>query len=68
MQTWSSLNAEQRQQLLSRPAMADSAALSQGVSAIIQQVREQGDAALLSLTARFDGIQLADLTLPASAM
>jgi histidinol dehydrogenase len=68
MQTWSSLNVEQRQQLLSRPAMADSAALSQGVSAIIQQVREQGDAALFRLTARFDGIELADLTLPASAM
>lgn len=63
MQNWSSLSQAQQAQLLSRPAMADSAKLSVIVSDIIQQVRAQGDAALYALTERFDGITLTQLAL-----
>lgn len=68
MQRWSSLNPQQQQQLLSRPAMADSSKLSQIVADIIQQVSAQGDSALLELTERFDGAKLASLALDTSAM
>jgi len=56
MQTvnWSSLSGEEQQQLLSRPAMADSAALSGTVSEIIAAIRAKGDSALLDYTKRFD--------------
>jgi histidinol dehydrogenase len=68
MQRWSSLNTEQQQALLSRPAMADNAKLSQIVSDIIQQVSEQGDQALRDLTERFDGAKLNQLHIADSAM
>lgn len=68
MQRWSSLNTQQQQILLSRPAMADNAKLSQIVSDIIQQVKQQGDQALLALTERFDGAKLTCLTLSDPAM
>lgn len=59
MQTvnWSSLSGEAQQQLLSRPAMADSAALSATVSEIIAAVRTTGDRALLDYTKRFDKLE-----------
>jgi len=59
MQTvnWSSLSGEAQQQLLSRPAMADSAALSATVSEIITAVRATGDSALLDYTKRFDKLE-----------
>ena len=68
MQSWSSLNSQQQQQLLSRPAMADSAKLSQIVADIIEQVKDQGDEALLALTERFDGAKLSRLRISDSAM
>lgn len=68
MQRWSSLNNEQQQKLLSRPAMADSGKLSQTVTEIIQQVHEQGDQALYALTERFDGATLSNLHITDSAM
>ena len=56
MQTvnWSGLSGEEQQQLLSRPAMADSSALSSTVSEIITAIRTTGDSALLDYTKRFD--------------
>ncbi len=56
MQTvnWSGLSGEEQQQLLSRPAMADSSALSSTVSEIITAIRATGDSALLDYTKRFD--------------
>jgi histidinol dehydrogenase len=68
MQKWSSLNQQQQQALLSRPAMADSAKLSQIVADIISQVSSQGDQALLALTERFDGAKLSQLRIADSAM
>ena len=68
MQSWSSLNSQQQQQLLSRPAMADSAKLSQIVADIIEQVKDQGDKALLALTERFDDAKLSRLRISDSAM
>ncbi|MFT6986769.1 MAG: histidinol dehydrogenase [Psychromonas sp.] len=56
MQTvnWSSLSSEEQQQLLSRPAMADSSTLSNTVSEIITAIKAKGDSALLEYTKRFD--------------
>ncbi|MCF2946489.1 histidinol dehydrogenase [Paraglaciecola aquimarina] len=58
MQIWSTLNNQQQQNLLSRPAMADNQKLSDIVSDIIEQVKYQGDEALLALTEKFDGAKL----------
>ncbi|WP_158968024.1 histidinol dehydrogenase [Paraglaciecola sp. L3A3] len=63
MQIWSRLNKQQQQDLLSRPALADSQSLSDTVSTIIEQVKTDGDKALLALTERFDGAKLANLRL-----
>ena len=59
MQTvnWSDLSGEEQQQLLSRPAMADSSALSNTVSEIITAIRSKGDSALLDYTKRFDKLE-----------
>ena len=56
--TWSLLSAQERRQALRRPAQKDSAALHEGVRAIIREVRERGDSALLEFTRRFDGVAL----------
>lgn len=61
MQNWPQLTQEQQVKLLSRPALADSQALSDTVANIIQQVKSQGDQALLALTERFDGAKLTSL-------
>ncbi|GAC07359.1 histidinol dehydrogenase [Paraglaciecola chathamensis] len=63
MQTWSGLDEGQQQALLSRPAMADNKTLSNAVAEIIQQVADNGDSALRELTARFDGVELGELSL-----
>ena len=54
---WSESSAEEQQQLLSRPAMADSKALSNTVSEIITAIRNQGDSALLEYSKRFDKLE-----------
>lgn len=61
---WQELTSAAQQQLLNRPVQAVSASLQQQVAAIIAQVSEQGDAALLNLTERFDGVRLASPELP----
>ncbi|WDE03535.1 histidinol dehydrogenase [Thalassomonas viridans] len=58
---WQNLTAQQQQQLLARPAIADNQQLSAGVEDIITQVKTQGDRALFSLTEKFDGISLSTL-------
>lgn len=58
MQIWAQLNPTEQTELLSRPALADSQALSETVADIIQQVKQQGDKALLAFTERFDGAKL----------
>jgi histidinol dehydrogenase len=61
MQIWAQLNPTEQAKLLSRPALADSQALSDTVTDIIEQVKNQGDAALSAYTERFDGVKLESL-------
>jgi histidinol dehydrogenase len=61
MQIWAQLNSTEQAKLLSRPALADSKALSNTVTDIIEQVKQQGDKALLDFTERFDGVKLVSL-------
>lgn len=56
---WSALDDAQRRQSLRRPAQQVGAETSVAVSALIEQVRDGGDAALRALTERFDGVVLA---------
>jgi histidinol dehydrogenase len=57
---WSRLAADEQQRLLRRPVF-DQPGLADSVTAILREVRVGGDAALLRLTARFDGIRPAAL-------
>ncbi|MEL0629845.1 histidinol dehydrogenase [Psychromonas aquatilis] len=68
MQTvdWKQLSPEQQSNLLSRPAMADSAGLSTTVTDIIDNIRQNGDQALLDYTKRFDKLESDNFTLTAS--
>jgi histidinol dehydrogenase len=59
---WTGLSDTQQTQLLTRPAMADSAALGNTVADIIRAVRRQGDSALIELTKRFDKLEGDDFT------
>ncbi len=63
---WSALAAAERDQLLTRPAVRDAAAIQAQAADIIAQVRRDGDAALRALTERFDGVALADLKVDGS--
>lgn len=61
MQRWAQLTSTEQTNLLSRPALADSQSLSDTVADIIQQVKRQGDKALLAFTERFDGVKIDSL-------
>lgn len=61
MQRWAQLTSTEQTNLLSRPALADSQSLSDTVADIIQQVKQQGDKALLAFTERFDGVKIDSL-------
>lgn len=58
---WNELSTEQQTALLERPALADSSKLASIVSDIITRVRNEGDAVLKELAAKFDNVDLADL-------
>jgi len=58
---WSVLDEAGRQSLLQRPAVRAGAGLAAAVAGIIAEVRAGGDAALLALTAKLDGVELRDL-------
>ncbi len=53
---WQSLSETQQDSILERPAIADGANITAAVSEVIAQVRAEGDAALLELTAKFDRV------------
>jgi histidinol dehydrogenase len=59
--TWETSTAEQQRRLLERPALAKDANLAASVAAIVERVRREGDAALLDLTAKLDGVRLRSL-------
>ena len=55
------MTAERQSKLLARPALAKDASVATGVAAIIERVRREGDAALLDLTEKLDGVRLRSL-------
>ena len=54
---WKSLPAAQRDEALRRPAQRDAESARQAARSIIDAVRREGDAAVLALTERFDGVR-----------
>jgi histidinol dehydrogenase len=63
---WQELDTAQRRAALARPAFAARADIAADVSRLIAQVRAEGDAALLALTERFDGVRLDALRVSAA--
>jgi histidinol dehydrogenase len=63
---WAALDESQRHAMLRRPAVADDERVRDGAAAIIDEVRNNGDRALLELTARYDSAQLATLRVTAA--
>jgi len=63
---WADLSVAEQAQQLTRPAMADSAALGNTVADIIKAIRTQGDSALVELTQRFDKLEGNNITKTAS--
>ena len=55
---WSSLDAEARRVALLRPVQQVAAETREAVAALLEDVRERGDAALREITARFDKVVL----------
>src|SRR5580698_425284 len=58
---WTSLSAPQRIDVLRRPAQRDAAATREAAQDIIDAVRRGGDAAVLQLTEKFDGVRLTSM-------
>lgn len=58
---WQSLSEAQQDSLLERPAMAEGANITTAVTAVIEKVRQEGDAALLELTEKFDRVKPASI-------
>lgn len=55
---WSDIDEAQRSRFLRRPTQAVSADVQAGVAAILERVRQRGDAALRELTLELDGVLL----------
>ena len=58
---WNSLTALERDAALQRPAQRDARGTAAEAQAIVDAVRQRGDAALRDLTERFDGVRLEEL-------
>ncbi len=58
---WSALSDSERRDALRRPAQASADEVHKSVRATIADVRARGDAALIELTRRFDGVELEQL-------
>jgi histidinol dehydrogenase len=54
---WQSLSEAQQESILERPAVTDGVNISAAVSAVIAQVRADGDHALFELTEKFDRVR-----------
>ncbi|MDF7669726.1 histidinol dehydrogenase [Orbaceae bacterium ESL0721] len=55
---WNQCNDEQKAALLMRPAVAASETISQAVTEILTQVKSEGDAALKTLSQKFDSVEI----------
>jgi histidinol dehydrogenase len=58
---WTTLSADERHAALERPAQRGAARIARESAAIVEAVRRGGDAAVLELTERFDGVRLDSL-------
>ncbi|MCG9627659.1 histidinol dehydrogenase [Vibrio mediterranei] len=54
---WQSLSQSQQESILERPAITEGANITSAVLAVIEQVRSEGDKALLDLTEKFDRVR-----------
>lgn len=54
---WQSLSESQQDSILERPAIAEGANITAAVAEVINKVRNEGDAALVELTKKFDKCQ-----------
>jgi len=61
---WTDLGFEERETALARPKAISDESLVQGVREILDDVRENGDEALLRLTRKFDGVALETIEVP----
>jgi len=62
---WNSLSVHERAAALQRPAQRDAKDTAAATQQIIDAVRRDGDAALVDLTQRFDGVRLDELAVSA---
>ncbi|OZI13897.1 histidinol dehydrogenase [Sodalis-like symbiont of Philaenus spumarius] len=65
---WRDCDAAEQARLLTRPAVDAQADISATVSAIVQQVRQEGDAALRAFNARFDRTETPQLRITDAAV
>ncbi|GGI86421.1 histidinol dehydrogenase [Shewanella gelidii] len=65
---WSTLSEVQQAEALARSPLVGDENLEQTVASILQQVRQDGDDALLALSRKFDGVEIADIKLSAEAI
>lgn len=63
--SWSQLTQAQKTQLLLRPQLADQADIRAKTQAIIERVKQEGDAAVLDLIAAYDKVSLTQLKVTA---
>ena len=61
IEIWRDLTPEGQRAVLARPTLANDASLAARVAALIARVRDEGDAALLELTAKLDHVELESL-------
>jgi len=59
--SWDELDDAARSALLTRPAVRNDESVRSSVAEIIEMVRTDGDAAIRTLTSRFDGVELGSL-------
>lgn len=62
---WQQCDAQQRRDLLTRPAISASDRITESVSEILHRVRSEGDSALREFCARFDKTEVQDLRVTA---
>lgn len=65
---WNALDSAARRSFLRRPAVDDDAAIREAVVGIVADVKNGGDEALRTLTARLDGADLAELRVSGEEM
>jgi histidinol dehydrogenase len=63
---WNDLSAEEQSQVLQRPVQMSAQSLEDNVRAIGNSIQQEGDAALIHFTEKFDKTLLTDLVLPQS--